>query len=112
MKELQQYIKESLLDMDDSNFITTSQLLEISLMTLLKSLLQYTKKLHSTGNSITLIFDKKPISLHGWKVRDAQGITTLVTLSDIKPETNFSENLFKITRTKGIGNKKSKSKYY
>lgn len=59
MKELQQYIKESLLDMDDSNFITTSQLLEISLITLLKSLLQYTKKLQSTGNSITLIFDKK-----------------------------------------------------
>ena len=44
------------------------------------------------AGTITLIFDKKPISLHGWKVRDAQGITTLVTLSDIKPETNFSES--------------------
>lgn len=59
MKDLVKFIKESLLDMDDSNFITTSQLLEISLMELVKSLLQYTKKLHSTGNSITLIFDNK-----------------------------------------------------
>jgi hypothetical protein len=59
MKDLVKFIKESLLDMDDSNFITTSQLLEISLMELVKSLLQHTKKLHSTGNSITLIFDNK-----------------------------------------------------
>lgn len=59
MKDLVKFIKESLLDMDDSNFITTSQLLEISLMELFKSLLQYTKKIHSTGNSITLIFDNK-----------------------------------------------------
>ena len=59
MKDLVKFIKESLLDMDDSNFITTSKLLEISLMELFKSLLQYTKKIHSTGNSITLIFDNK-----------------------------------------------------
>lgn len=59
MKDLVKFIEESLLDMDDSNFITTSQLLEISLIELFKSLLQYTKKFQSTGNSITLIFDEK-----------------------------------------------------
>lgn len=61
---------------------------------------------------ITLIFERKPLSLLGWRVRDAQGITTNVTLSNIKPETSFDNNLFKITRNKSIGTKKSKSKYY
>ena len=59
MKDLMEFIEESLLDMDDSNFVTTSQLLEISLIELFKSLLQYTEKPHSMGNNITLMFDKK-----------------------------------------------------
>lgn len=61
---------------------------------------------------ITLIFEKKPLSLQGWRVRDAQGIITNVILSNIKPETSFNSHLFKITRNKSIGTKKSKSKYY
>ena len=61
---------------------------------------------------ITLIFDNKPLSFSGWRIRDAQGITTEVTLSDIKPETYFDPSLFKITRNKTIGSGKSKSKYY
>ncbi len=61
---------------------------------------------------ITLIFENKPLSFSGWRVRDAQGIVTEVTLSDIKPETYFDPSLFKITRNKTIGTTKSKSKYY
>lgn len=61
---------------------------------------------------ITLIFENKPLSFSGWRVRDAQGITTEVTLSDIKPEEYFDPSLFKITRNKTIGTTKSKSKYY
>ncbi len=61
---------------------------------------------------ITLIFENKPLSLSGWRVRDAQGITTEVTLSEIKPESYFDPSLFKITRNKTIGTTKSKSKYY
>ena len=61
---------------------------------------------------ITLIFENKPLSLLGWRVRDTQGITTEVTLSNIKPETNFDASLFKITRNQTIGKQKSKSKYY
>lgn len=64
------------------------------------------------SGTITLIFETKPLSLYGWRVRDAQGITTNVHLSNIKPETSFSSNLFKITRSKSIGSKKNKSKYY
>ncbi len=60
---------------------------------------------------ITLIFENSPLSLIGWRVKDAQGITTNITLSNIKPESSFDNNLFKITR-KGVGSKKSKSKYY
>lgn len=58
---------------------------------------------------ITLLFHKKPLSLIGWEVKDPQGITTTITLSNIKPEANLSESLFKISRTKSP---KSKSKYY
>ncbi len=60
---------------------------------------------------ITLIFETSPLSLTGWKVRDAQGVTTTVTLSNIKPEKNLNDSLFKITRNKSIGSKKS-NKYY
>ena len=61
---------------------------------------------------ITLIFENKPLSFSGWRIRDAQGIITEVSLSDIKPEEYFDPSLFKITRNKTIGSSKSKSKYY
>ena len=65
------------------------------------------------SGTITLLFETKPLSLTGWRVRDAQGITTTIQLSNIKPETTFNSNLFKISRNKTIGTStKSKSKYY
>ncbi len=63
------------------------------------------------SGTITLIFETLPLSLFGWKVTDPQGVTTNVTLSNIKPETSLSDSLFKITRGKSIGTKK-KNKYY
>lgn len=64
------------------------------------------------SGKITILFSKKPLSLIGWKVKDPQGITTTITLSNIKPETNLSSSLFKISRNKSFNNTKSKSKYY
>ncbi len=71
-----------------------------------------TTKNEKQSGVITLIFENKPLSFYGWRVCDAQGITTEVRLSDIKPETYFDPSLFKITRNKTIGSNKSKSKYY
>ena len=66
------------------------------------------------SGTITLLFETRPLSLTGWRVRDAQGITTNIQLSSIRPESSFNSNLFKISRTKTIGtsSSKSKSKYY
>lgn len=66
------------------------------------------------SGTITLLFETRPLSLTGWRVRDAQGITTNIQLSSIRPETTFNSNLFKISRSKTIGTSstKSKSKYY
>ena len=64
------------------------------------------------SGKITMIFQYKPLSLLGWKVKDAQGITTTITLSNIRPEQNLSDSLFKITRNKSFDNKKKNSKYY
>ncbi|MGN0929534.1 MAG: outer membrane lipoprotein carrier protein LolA [Alphaproteobacteria bacterium] len=64
------------------------------------------------SGKITMIFQEKPLSLLGWKVKDAQGITTTISLYNIKPAKNLSDSLFKITRTKSFDNKKSNSKYY
>ncbi len=61
---------------------------------------------------ITLMFEKTPLSLIGWKVKDINGITTTVKLTNIKPLNNIDLSLFKITRKKPIGQKKSRSKYY
>lgn len=61
---------------------------------------------------ITLLFEKTPLSLIGWKVKDVNGITTTVKLANIKPLNDIDLSLFKITRKKPIGQKKSRSKYY
>jgi outer membrane lipoprotein-sorting protein len=62
---------------------------------------------------ITLVFQTRPLSLAGWRVKDAQGITTEVELYDIKPANGFDSSLFKITRaSRGINDKKPASKYY
>ena len=81
---------------------TENNMIEISLATI-------TDK-HS--GTITLIFEDKPLSLYGWRVRDVHGIVTTVQLSNIKPAAKFNDNLFKITRSKPIGKRKSRSKYY
>ncbi|MBD5398130.1 outer membrane lipoprotein carrier protein LolA [bacterium] len=64
------------------------------------------------SGKITMIFQDKPLSLLGWKVKDAQGITTTISLYNIRPEKNLSDSLFKITRNKSFDNKKKNSKYY
>lgn len=61
---------------------------------------------------ITLLFEKTPLSLLGWRVKDVNGITTTVKLANIKPLNNIDLSLFKITRKQPIGQKKSRSKYY
>jgi outer membrane lipoprotein-sorting protein len=60
---------------------------------------------------ITFVFVNRPLSLAGWRVRDAQGITTDVSLADIVPAENLDPSLFKISRG-SVGRKKSGSKYY
>lgn len=57
MKELQQYIKESLLDMDDN--ISDDVLKEHALLELFKEYLQYADKSNNNYCSATLIFHKK-----------------------------------------------------
>ena len=64
------------------------------------------------SGKIKILFQAKPLSLIGWEVKDPQGITTTITLSNIKPEKNLKDSLFKITRNKSFNNTKSKSKYY
>lgn len=64
------------------------------------------------SGKITMIFQNKPLSLLGWKVKDAQGITTTISLYNIKPEKSLNDSLFKITRNKSFDNKKKNSKYY
>ena len=64
------------------------------------------------SGKITMIFQNKPLSLLGWRVKDPQGITTTISLYNIQPEKNLSESLFKITKNKSFDNKKSNSKYY
>jgi outer membrane lipoprotein-sorting protein len=60
---------------------------------------------------ITFVFANRPLSLAGWRVRDAQGITTEVSLTDIVPARDIDPALFKISRG-SVGRKKSGSKYY
>ena len=57
MKDLQQYIKESLLDMDDD--IVDDVVKKQGLLELFKEYLQYTDKTNNTFCSATLIFHKK-----------------------------------------------------
>ena len=64
------------------------------------------------SGKITMIFQNKPLSLLGWKVKDPQGITTTISLYNIRPEKSLSDSLFKITRNKSFDNKKKNSKYY
>jgi outer membrane lipoprotein-sorting protein len=66
------------------------------------------------SGSITLLFANRPLSLAGWRVKDAHNITTEVRLSEIKPAADgFPASLFKITRaSRGINDKRPQSKYY
>ena len=58
MKDLQQYIKESLLDMDD-NIVDDDIVKKHGLLELFKEYLQYTNKTNNNFCSVTLIFHKK-----------------------------------------------------
>lgn len=81
MKNLKDYFKESLLDMD-MDPIEHTKLIEISIIDMIKSLLQYTKKIHYMQNSVTLIFDKK-YNLIQWN-DIAQNIKSNLESIDIK----------------------------
>ena len=58
MKDLQQYIKESLLDMDD-DIVDDDIVKKHGLLELFKEYLQYTNKTNNNFCSVTLIFHKK-----------------------------------------------------
>jgi len=63
----------------------------------------------SQSGSMSLIFDNAPLSIAGWQVKDAHGITTDVTLYNIKesPEP-LPDSLFKITRRGAFDGQKNK----
>lgn len=46
------------------------------------------------SGSMTLFFTAQPLSLNGWRVTDAQGLVTEVTLSDIETGIPLERNLF------------------
>ncbi|MDR1477063.1 MAG: outer membrane lipoprotein carrier protein LolA [Rickettsiales bacterium] len=64
------------------------------------------------AGSLTLLFSARPLSLEGWRVRDPQGITTDVSLLEIRESASFDSSLFKITRNRTIGGSKNSGKYY
>ncbi|MDR2098447.1 MAG: outer membrane lipoprotein carrier protein LolA, partial [Rickettsiales bacterium] len=70
-----------------------------------------TKNEKQTG-VITLVFQTFPLSLLGWKVKDAQGVTTKIILSGITPESSLADSLFKITKTRSFTNTKPVGRYY
>ncbi|MEI6985092.1 MAG: outer membrane lipoprotein carrier protein LolA [Rhodospirillaceae bacterium] len=43
---------------------------------------------------LTMVFEDKPLQLRAWRVLDAQGLTTTVTLSDVRTGMKFSDDLF------------------
>jgi len=43
---------------------------------------------------LTLVFEDKPLKLRSWRVVDAQGLTTIVALSDVKTGVIFPEDTF------------------
>jgi outer membrane lipoprotein-sorting protein len=61
---------------------------------------------------LTLLFSSRPLSLEGWRVRDPQGITTTVSLLEVRESASFDSSLFKITRNRTIGGSKNSGKYY
>jgi outer membrane lipoprotein-sorting protein len=58
----------------------------------------------ATGN-ITLVFSEPDIALRQWTVIDAQGLTTTVSVRDLKPEAAMSPDLFKIADASPTGEK-------
>ncbi|MCL2439326.1 MAG: outer membrane lipoprotein carrier protein LolA [Alphaproteobacteria bacterium] len=71
--------------------------------------LSYTYEKRS--GEIVLIFTTKPFALAGWRIRDAQGITTEITLSNIRPATGFDASLFRITG-RGVSGGRTTSRHY
>ena len=61
---------------------------------------------------MTLIFSTRPLSLEGWRIRDTQGITTTVSLLEIREAASLDQSLFRISRNRTIGGSRSSGKYY
>lgn len=58
------------------------------------SLTVYRKNQPQTGK-ITLVFKDRPLTLKQWRVEDAQGVSTLVTLTDTDFNIPLEDALFK-----------------
>jgi len=58
----------------------------------------------ATGN-ITLVFSEPDIALRQWTVIDAQGLTTTVSIRDLKQDTVIDPTLFKIADASATGEK-------
>ena len=64
------------------------------------------------AGKLTMIFGMRPLSLEGWRIKDAQGVTTSVALKEIREAASLDSSLFKIARNRTIGGSKSSGKYY
>lgn len=53
--------------------------------------------------SITMVFNNNPLELMQWVVRDAQGLTTTVALSNVRSNVNIDPGKFFIEDTAGPG---------
>lgn len=51
------------------------------------------------NGNITLVFSEPGLALKQWTVRDAQGLLTTVSISDVKTDTSLDPNLFVIGPT-------------
>lgn len=55
------------------------------------------------AGELTLIMQEVPLQMLGWRVYDAQGVTTEVMLSDVKPDASFRRSQF-VFRNPNFGN--------
>jgi len=57
-----------------------------------------TSKTDPTAGNLSLVFSKKPFAFKQWQVTDAQGITTTVTLQDMKTGVKLDPKLFVVPK--------------
>lgn len=47
------------------------------------------------AGKLTLLFFENPLQIAGWRVDDAQGITTMIQLTEVKTDLNLKNDLFR-----------------